>query len=566
MKDKRRWFRLRRADQREQDRQLEAVEAVSKALSRAGGAEGVARLLLDEIAALVRVDFAGLALVDEEKGEARGLLARRSGEDFDFWRELVFDLKHEPSGVASAVFEAAPVTVYDVAGSPHINQRVADAVGAKSAAFVPLLSGERVIGVLAVASTTGPRSFSTEDLGPMRALAAEAALALDRGPSSTALAEALDRERVVAEIGRRVRSELDLDSLHQVAVEETARALRVDRCFIRLGEPGGPMPIVAEWDREGLSPIGSAQLLPVSNLAARKRETVAVGDVSAAAELADDREGVEALRRLGTAAVLATPIIVFDRMIGVFAAHRADPQLWARPEISLMEAVAREIGLAIHIGVLLRENEVRFQQQTALLEAAQVVTSELRLETVLQLLVDQVSELLSGDAADCYLYDAERRTLRCAAVHGLDPGVIGFEFSAERGLSGQAIATGRPLLSNEYGSVEGPVPHPAYEHFEAAIVAPMIWSDETQGVLGIGLRDPKRIFTDADVELLRGFATLASLALRNAEMFEQRLQRNRSAASRASPQCSAAWCRSTRRWTRSPRPPSERWEARSARS
>ena len=63
-------------------------------------------------------------------------------------------------------------------------------------------------------------------------------------------------------------------------------------------------------------------------------------------------------------------------------------------------------------------------QQTALLEAAQVVTSELRLETVLQLLVDQVSELLSGDAADCYLYDAERRTLRCAAVHGLDPTLI----------------------------------------------------------------------------------------------------------------------------------------------
>src|SRR5438067_1464717 len=100
VKEKRRRFRLpRRAVPREQDRQLEAVEAVSKALGRAGDAEAVARVLLDEIASLVRVDFAGLALVDDELTEARGLLARRNGEDFDFWRDVVFDLVREPSGV-----------------------------------------------------------------------------------------------------------------------------------------------------------------------------------------------------------------------------------------------------------------------------------------------------------------------------------------------------------------------------------------------------------------------------------------------------------------------------------
>ena len=530
MKEKRRWFRRsRRTGLREQDRQLEAVEAVSKALGRAGDAEAVARVLLDEIARLVRVDFAGLALVNDERTEARGLLARRNGEDFDYWRDVVFDLAREPSGVASAVFEAAPVTVYDVGSSPQVNQRVADAVGAKSAAFLPLLSGERVIGVLAVASTIERRSFSTEDLGPMRALAAEAALALERALSSSELADALDRERVVAEIARRVRSELDVDTLHRVAVEETGRALGVDRCFIRIGEPGGPMPVVAEWFREGLQPIaGDALLLPISNLAARRLETVAIADVQKAAEVGDDHAGLQALARLGTAAALATPIAVFDRMIGVFAAHRTEPAQWTRSEISLMEAVAREIGLAIHIGALLRENQVRLEQQTALLEAAQVVTSELRLETGLQLFVDQVKELLSGDAADCYLFDSARGTLTCAAVRGLDSGVVGYEFVPDRGgLAGKAIAERAPVRSNEYRGVEVAVPHPAYDEFEAAIVAPMIWSGEILGVIGVGLRDPARVFTESDAELLRGFATLASLALRNAELFEERLRRAR---------------------------------------
>ena len=55
--------------------------------------------------------------------------------------------------MASAAFEVAPVTVYDTDTSPLVNKAVAEAVGARSAAFVPLVAGERVIAVLAVATT-----------------------------------------------------------------------------------------------------------------------------------------------------------------------------------------------------------------------------------------------------------------------------------------------------------------------------------------------------------------------------------------------------------------------------
>ena len=65
------------------------------------------------------------------------------------------------------------------------------------------------------------------------------------------------------------------------------------------------------------------------------------------------------------------------------------------------------------------------------------MTGELRLETVLQRLVVEVTSLLGADAADCYLYDADRGVLRCAAVHGLDPELVGFEFPRP-GLAGSA--------------------------------------------------------------------------------------------------------------------------------
>ena len=48
----------------------------------------------------------------------------------------------------------------------------------------------------------------------------------------------------------------------------------------------------------------------------------------------------------------------------------------------------------------------------------------------------------------------------------------------------------------------------------------MTWSDDVRGVLGVGRREGRR-FRARDADVLEAFAGLASLALRNAEMFTQ---------------------------------------------
>ncbi len=511
------------------DRELDSVARLVNSLARTQDPETAARTLLDEVESLVGTEFNALAHVTQDEDEATGLVARSGGEDIAWWNDVRVNLHNEPSGIASAFFEAAPIAVYDVESSPLISRRLAQAAGAKSAAFVPLIVEERVIGVLIAAATSERRAFSAEDLRLVGALAAEAAIALDRTRSASALDQALARERLVAKISRRVRSVHDLDAVTRVAVTETGRAIGASRCFIRLGEVGEAMPIRAEWWSEGLAPIGNvAAALPVSNLAARERRTVAVTDVLEAPELGDPSLGsVEALTGLGSRSALATPVIVFDRMIGVLTLHRSEPGLWSSADVLLAEAVAREVGLALHTARLLDENERRLGEQGALLKAAQTVTSELELEAVLQRLVDEVAALLEAEAVDCFLLDSERGVLRCAAVHGLLEGIVGFEFPADRGLAGRAIARGRPVLSDDYGSVAESVPHPVYEGFRSAIVAPMRWSGEVLGILGVGTRDSERRFTQSDAGLLEAFANLAALSLRNAESFAERSRQAR---------------------------------------
>jgi PAS domain S-box-containing protein len=422
------------------DRELEVVAEISAALARAGTVTEAARPLVRQVAELLGVGFVAVALVSDDGREAFGVYAEEGGEAAEWWDGITVDLQDEPSGIASAVFDAAPVTVYDVASSPRVSQRLASRVRAHSGAWIPMIADERVIGVLVVASTDDKRAFSREELALLQALAAETALALGRVNSAAALSDALGREQSIAEITRRVRAQLEPDDVVQTARDELRRVLAVDDGQLTVGE----------------------------------------GEVTVRRE---------------------TPL--------------------SPGEVFLVETVQHEIGSALQTARLLAENRRRLEQQAALLRAAQVVTSELELDVVLQRLVEQVTTLLDADAADCYLLDREHGLLRCAAVHGLDASLVGFEFTRDRGIAGAALRQGRPVGGDDYRALADPVPHPAYAEFSRALVAPMVWAGETRGVLGVGIRDATRTFAEADVELLEAFASLASLALRNAESFAE---------------------------------------------
>jgi PAS domain S-box-containing protein len=426
------------------DRELAAVAELSNALARAHDLVGVARPLVRQVAALLGVGFAGVAVISRELDESSGVYGELNGETAEWWSTVRVDLRTEPSGIASAVFDAAPVTVYDVGSSTLVNPGLVERVGAQSGAWIPMIAEERVIGVLAVASTDVKRAFSAEEVGLLQAIASEAALALDRLRSASALSDALEREQRIADIVRKVRAELDPDEVVRVAREELTRALRLESIEITAA---------------GVTPVRTAPLTP--------------------------------------------------------------------GEQFLVDTVEHEIESALQTARLLAENERRLQQQAALLHAAQVVTSELEIDTVLQRLVEEVTKLLGADAADCYLLDTERNVLRCAAVHGFDLGLVGFEFTPDLGVAGLALTEARPVAADDYEGIAAPVPHQAYQGFSRALVAPMVWAGETRGVLGIGIHDDARTFSASDIELLEAFASLASLALRNAESYAERTRQAR---------------------------------------
>jgi PAS domain S-box-containing protein len=329
------------------------------------------------------------------------------------------------------------------------------------------------------------------------------------------------QERFVPALSARVRSELDLDDVLRVAVEETARILGVDRCFIRLaGAKGVPR---AQWQASPLMPIDSAGQLAVSNLAVRDGRTIAVEDIATAPELEDaSLGGRERLLALGSRSALAVPIVAFDEVLGVIALHRLQPGGWSEEEVELGEAMAREIGLALTVARLLRENEQQLARQDAFFRIAAVLGQPLSLSDTLAALAYAANDSLGGAFTAVLMPRGDELDL--AAAVGLPQ-----ELSARladglpeslRGAAGDERVLASPDVTRDDRFDETWQELAGRCDYKALLAVPASSPRAELSGLVIVFFSEERQFTDEELELAHHLGDSARAALERSELFE----------------------------------------------
>ena len=125
---------------------------------------------------------------------------------------------------------------------------------------------------------------------------------------------------------------------------------------------------------------------------------------------------------------------------------------------------------------------------------------------------------MNADAADCWTC-SRAVELVCRAVLGLPETQIG-RTVAVGGTIGEAITSGKPVLRRDFAATEQPPPGGNYADFTEVMDAPIFSFGEIRGVLGVCSRERGR-FEESDLRLIEAFASLASIALRNAEAYEE---------------------------------------------
>jgi len=268
---------------------------------------------------------------------------------------------------------------------------------------VPLVSEGRVTGAMNV-QTYAPHAFTEAEITLLSLIADLAAGVLKRASLSDNLNRQLAELKTLARVSQTVNQPLYLDDMLNVVVEMAAKVMGAAVCTLRLVDEAqeGLVVRAAASHIEGYAPKPTLRIDEGINgqvLSARKPLTVS--DVRS-----DPRFPYrEAAQREGLVSMLAVPLIVRDRAIGVLNAFTTHPHTFSEAEIGLLSTLANQTALAIENAQLVTNASIVREMHHRVRNNLQQVAMLLRLQAQ-----------QSGDP-ERHLQTAVNRVQAIAAVH-----------------------------------------------------------------------------------------------------------------------------------------------------
>jgi diguanylate cyclase (GGDEF)-like protein len=182
--------------------------------------------------------------------------------------------------------------------------------------------------------------------------------------------------------------------------------------------------------------------------------------------------------------------------------------------------LAIRIRRTIQTGAEHAEIQQLLAQNSALVEVSRALADATDLNRTLDLIARWACQLLDAPAAGVELLDTEQDELEIRALHGLPSHLLGLRTPVESTLTGSVVRSGRAAAVSHLGSGVYQLSDrlDAFGTFPTA-AASLHYRDQRLGALFAIRFD--RTFDAADLELLGALADQASLAIRNAQLFDQ---------------------------------------------
>ena len=392
----------------------------------------------------------------------------------------------------------------------------------QSFAAMPLVSQDRLVGAV-VAGAEHAGSLTADRLQLVLVLGQFVAGAIRTSMSLSEAQARGDREELVSRISRRARASLDPNEVLRGTVEELGRALHVDRVLATTGSRADALVVAYEWDAAGIAAIGLGQhALPVARLAAETGRTLVVRDVHADARIAEGSVDV------GVRSVIATPILVAGELAGTLSLNQATaPRDWTTDEVRLVEAVARELRVAMETARLFQARQRENERLLALQRAGATLAARTDPHEVFDMILRSAVQLLGEGSASLYTWDEEAEMLRLAENVNVVAENIAAGNRALRpgeGIVGRVFVSREPLIVNDYQSWEGRTSVGEARGLRASLAVPLMRSGRALGVLSIRSYDSTAAYTEDDARMLTLFADQAAAALTTVEAFARQRQ------------------------------------------
>jgi GAF domain-containing protein len=349
-------------------------------------------------------------------------------------------------------------------------------------------------------------------------------------PLRRQLDELREQQRAVSDVLRAVAQRKGLQPVLDEIVEATRRLCDADTgglWFLRddllhsvahHDREGG----VDEYDREYPHTLDRSTMV---GRVAVTGETVHIPDADEDPEY--HYEGPRPYR-----AMLGSPVVVEDELIGVVVVVRREARPFGDEQIELIKTFADQAAIAIANARLIEAVERQLEQQRAISDVFGVVARAEGLDSVFAAAIEAATRLCKGEYGGLYLLEAGRFHVR-AHVGMLEQ----FDYEREHPHApDRRTLVGRVALTQDIVHIPDLAADPEYDwphlvEAQAGLAVPIFLDAELIGVLGIVRQGEP--FPDDQMELVKTFADQAAIAIANARLIdavERQLEQQRAIA------------------------------------
>ena len=399
--------------------------------------------------------------------------------------------------------------------------------GIKTLLVLPLVRGERTIGIAEVGDHRSERVFSRAEVKLARAIADQAALALYNALVYERLEARSGELKLLLDSASAIASGSTLDETLTTIAERLTRAMDVAWCDIYDYDPAKrEAEIVAFYHIEGLQPAKDWKGVryPVDDWTDLRRTVdermptiTTISDPTLSDENRADME------EWGDQSSLTVPLVHNNRIVGLMDVTESRwERVFTEDDARIAMAIATQAAAAVHNMRLLEESRQRNRELEALLRIAQAVTTAHDLQSVLREVARTLLETLGAYWCEIYDYDAAAETLQVVVNEGVEPGDFGdwtgFYRLDDIAAMGQAVREKRTVITyaTDPGLPETTKADMSRRGETSSFYTPMLYRGEVVGLAYLGETRDARHYAESEVRLAETMAAQAAAAIETA--------------------------------------------------
>jgi len=533
------------------------VNQIVRTVGRAGDVEQMIEILRVRLGTWVPSDNVMLALYDEARNEMSVPLALENGRA----RETA---PFAPGGILRHVLQTRHalrlggdvisqcrelgIPISFIAHRPlRWTADPNDVLTASAYLGVPILFGDKALGVLAVESSGRGQGFSEYHERVLATAASQVALVIDNRrlfeQTSQALAAAQERvtqlEALAAALSV-IASALYSEDVVGVTLEQFERVIPYDRAAFWRREAGAGAARELRWraaDARGYTESAeqlTQMLVADSKQLALFAEVVSTRHVVIVADTAQDARFDPGAER-PTRSWLGVPLVNKGEVIGLLIAEKIEPNTYRSSHAVSAQILSSQITAVLTNTYEYEESvqrvlqlDERSRRLSFLNRFAAELGGNLNLGSILQLTLKALAESLGVDQATAAVFD-DTRTAVLAMEHY--PELRG---ARQLALPGSSLIerlqeAPDPITVEDLAGPEAPARLRQADwigqEVRAAMFLPLTSAGKLIGLIGLGQSMAGRRFTPGETELSMGLANLAAVAAQNARQYDRTQQR-----------------------------------------